>query len=61
MASSKPVRFRVRIVMSTLIAMARIVSDTLYPVTVLFRWGEGTPPHGLLREGPKAWRGKART
>lgn len=35
--------FRVRIVMSTLIAMASIVSDTLYPINVLFRWEESAP------------------
>lgn len=35
--------FRVRIVMSTLIAVASIVSDTLYPVNVLFRWEESSP------------------
>ena len=34
---------RVRIVMSTLIAMARIVSDTLYPINVLFSWKESAP------------------
>lgn len=35
--------FRVRIVMSTLIAMVSIVSDTLYPINVLCRWEESTP------------------
>lgn len=35
--------FRVRIVMSTLIAMLSIVSDTLYPINVLCRREESTP------------------
>lgn len=38
--------------MSTLIAVVSIVSDTLYPINVLFRWEERTP-HRLPGGGPE--------